>query len=84
MRNKGKALYLPDHPGGEDWGEKIRGFWRAVCEKPDLDIQPVDIPSLLRLFLLIDQFEKKPSKALAEEIRLHAKQFSLQDELEVI
>ena len=76
-----RGLYIPAHPGGEKWGEKARGLWRVICEKSTSEIQPGDIPSLARLLFLVNEFERKPSKVLAEEIRLHAKQFDLQDEI---
>jgi len=81
MKNRKKGLYIPAHPGGEKWGEKARGLWRVICEKSFLEIQPGDIHSLARLLFLVNEFEYRPSKELAEEIRVHSKQFGLQNEI---
>jgi hypothetical protein len=81
MKNRKKGLYIPAQPGGKKWGEKAHGLWRLICEKSHPEIQLGDIHSLARLLFLVNEFEHRPSKELAEEIRLHAKQFGLQDEI---
>ena len=80
MKDRKRGLYIPSHPKKIKWGEKARGLWRVICEK-STEILIGDLPSLTRLLILVNEFERKPSKALAQEIRLLAKQFDLKDEI---
>ncbi len=78
IKGLGNQIYfIPVYSGGRKLGKKARDLWRAICYKSALEIQPLDTLALSRLIFMVDQFERAPSKQLAEEIRLLAKQFGL-------
>lgn len=74
---RGRPPRLPAHPDGLKWGEKTREFWRRLWQNPRPEIRQVEMSALFRLACLVDEFERQPSKALEEEIKLLGRQFGI-------
>lgn len=73
-----RAPRLPKHPDGLDWTPGARRWWKAVWSAPLATVYfRSDEPALFRLAILVDQYERKPSKSLAEEILALEREFGL-------
>lgn len=71
-----KAPALPEMEGG--WHERTTAWWADVWASPMApEYDDSDVHGLFLLAALVDEFWRKPSQALAAEIRLQRQCFGL-------
>ena len=74
-----RAPSLPRREEGDpDWHRLTRAWWRDLWRSPmATEYLGSDVHALYRLAVLVDQFWRMPSQALAGEIRLQQQAFGL-------
>lgn len=69
---------LPDIPGREPWHPLAQHWWTTIWDSPlSGEYLWADMPALLRLASLVDDYWKNPSLSTAQEIRLLEREFGL-------
>lgn len=79
---KSKVPELPKGRGAGRkgaWSAQTRAWWRDLWRSPLAReyVPDVDVHTLLVLAVVLDQFWREPSKELATEVRLQAREFGL-------
>lgn len=70
--------HLPHNPDEEGWHPLARRWWKEVWASPlRYEFMRADLGALFRLVMLVDQYWKTRSLAVAKEIRLLEREFGL-------
>lgn len=75
-----RRVTLPDRrpDTGNRWHAQTLAWWESVWASPMVsEYLDSDVPGLVRLAVLIDEYWRKPSASLAAEIRLQEARFGL-------
>ncbi len=69
---------LPRRPDRRKWHKWTLGWWHLVWTSPmAAEYLESDVPGMIRLAVLIDDFNRVPDPNLAKEIRLQEQRFGL-------